>query len=270
MRVTHKIGGQEVEFDLTHPIDLSIPIHFGGPQPNAYGVEPATSEACEYGDLVGDTRRGGGCNFEQYTIIPHCNGTHTECVGHITDKRISVRDCLQDTLIPSALISVPPVRLADSGESYPNQAEDDDPVITSASISERIPAAGIRALIVRTLPNSESKLAARYRDDVPPYFTSEAIRLLDDLNIDHLICDLPSIDRLYDGGRLANHRIFWQVEADAKAAGPKTLKDRTITELIYAPDEAADGIWLVNLQIAPFASDAAPSRPVIFPLARRG
>ena len=78
--------------------DLSIPLRFNGPQPNAYGVEQADSEPVRAGSLVGDTRQGGSVNFEQYSFIPHCNGTHTECVGHITDERISIRECLQDMI----------------------------------------------------------------------------------------------------------------------------------------------------------------------------
>ena len=78
--------------DIGEPIDISIPLRFNGPQPNAYGVEPASASACEYGSLVGDTRRGGRVNFERVSFVPHCNGTHTECVGHITNERISVRD----------------------------------------------------------------------------------------------------------------------------------------------------------------------------------
>src|SRR6059058_4180122 len=91
-------------------IDISIPLHFGGPQPNAYDVDSASSRACEYGELVGDIRRGGSCNFEQVTLIPHCNGTHTECVGHITHERISVRECLRDVFIPARVVSVEPER----------------------------------------------------------------------------------------------------------------------------------------------------------------
>ena len=33
-----------------------------------------------------------------------------------------------------------------------------------------------------------------------------------ELGINHLLVDLPSIDRIYDEGKLANHRIFWNVE----------------------------------------------------------
>jgi len=51
-----KLIGQ-LASSLDGPIDISIPLNFNGPQPNAFGVEPASSKACEYGDLVGDTRR---------------------------------------------------------------------------------------------------------------------------------------------------------------------------------------------------------------------
>src|ERR1041384_7169391 len=103
MTISIQIAGRAFEVDDEEPIDISIPLRFNGPQPNAYGVAVASGDACESGDLVGDTRRGGSCNFEQYTLIPHCNGTHTECVGHITNERISVRDCLRDVFIPAVL-----------------------------------------------------------------------------------------------------------------------------------------------------------------------
>lgn len=267
MNITVRLG--MFEADLSRPIDLSIPLRFNGPQPNAYGVEEATAEACEYGELVGDTRRGGSCNFEQVTLIPHCNGTHTECLGHVTDERISVRDCLQDVLMPAALISVSPVSLPGSSESYPNRAEEGDQVITSGTIREALDELSIgefSALIVRTLPNSEEKLSRLYRDEAPPYFTTEAILLLDELGIDHLICDLPSIDRLYDGGGLSNHRTFWKIGEGMGAPGPDSRRNRTVTELMYAPKPVRDGLYLLDLQIAPFQSDAAPSRPLIFRL----
>ncbi|MGH9820138.1 MAG: cyclase family protein, partial [Pyrinomonadaceae bacterium] len=108
MEIILEFGQRRIE--LSDPIDISIPLDFNGPQPNAYGVEPASSRACEYSDLIGDTRRGGSCNFEEYTLIPHCSGTHTECVGHITNERISVRDCLRDVFIPAVLVSVTPTR----------------------------------------------------------------------------------------------------------------------------------------------------------------
>src|SRR4051812_30841151 len=97
---TIEIGGKRYSFDESPPIDISIPLRFSGPQPNAFGVEPATAKA------LGDTRTGASVNFEEYIFTPHCNGTHTECVGHITNERTSVRECLKDAFLTAALISV--------------------------------------------------------------------------------------------------------------------------------------------------------------------
>ena len=72
------------------------------------------SKPCEAGELVGDTRRGGSCNFEQYSFIPHCNGTHTESIGHLTNERISVHESLKDVFIPATLVSVEPENASES------------------------------------------------------------------------------------------------------------------------------------------------------------
>jgi hypothetical protein len=44
--------------------------------------------------------------------------------------------------------------------------------------------------------------------------------------------------------------------------------DKTITELIFVPNEVKDGPYLLNLQTAAFENDATPSRPVIYPIHR--
>jgi arylformamidase len=255
------------EFDAASPIDISIPLRFNGPQPNAYGVEPATSEPCEYGTLVGDTRRGGSCNFERYTFIPHCNGTHTECIGHITNERISVRECLQDAFLAAKLISVKPTGSKQTEERYFANRSTDDMLITRSALSTAIGAnrTGIDALIVRTLPNEDGKLIQSYQGtNVPPYFTTEAMQFIVESGVRHLLVDLPSIDRLYDEGKLSNHRIFWNVEPGSFEKNRSSRNGATITELIYVPDEARDGEYLLNLQIAPFEADCSPSRPLLF------
>jgi hypothetical protein len=77
-----------------------------------------------------------------------------------------------------------------------------------------------------------------------------------DHGINHLLIDLPSIDPEVDGGALAAHRALWAEGGD----------HRTITELIRVPEALPDGLYLLNLQVAPFENDAAPSRPVVFVL----
>ena len=265
MTSTIEIAGIEYRFDSGRPIDISIPLRFNGPQPNAYGVEPAASSACEVGDFIGDTRRGGSVNFEQYTIIPHCSGTHTECVGHITHERISVRDCLTDVFIPAILVSVAPSR---TNFSLSPAAASADLVITEDALYNSIGPTDLSlldmVLIVRTLPNDDSKMSRLYGDEIPPYFSHDAMEYIVDRGVKHLLVDMPSIDRIYDDGNLTNHRLFWKVEPDSFETNEKTRVNSTITELIYVPNEIEDGEYLLNLQIAPFQSDASPSRPVLF------
>jgi hypothetical protein len=257
------IGFTSFLFDVSNPIDISIPLQFNSTQPNAFGVEPARSAPCQAGTMVGDTRRAGSCNFESYTFIPHCNGTHTECVGHITHERISVRDCLEDVFIPAVLVSVAV------------EVQGEDRVITRDEIAGKLAliraanagrdAGGPVGLIVRTLPNGDGKLAAQYGgDNIPAYFSREAMEYIVEAGYRHLLVDLPSIDRLFDDGKLENHRLFWNVEPGSFELKPDSRTHSTITELIYVPNTIDDGEYLLNLQIAPFQADASPSRPVLF------
>ena len=270
-----ELHGREIEFDEQAPIDISIPLDFNGSQPNAYGVEPASSKACEYGELVGDTRRGGSCNFEQVTLIPHCNGTHTECVGHITNERVALTDCLRDVFIPASLLSVETVPPTGTKETYEVEFREYDRLITRETLERQMTLhfgtttwTDRSALILRTLPNDEVKLRQSYGSEaeVAPYFTIDAMKDIVDRGFEHLLVDLPSVDRLFDRGKLANHRIFWKVDPGSFETSKRTRHNSTITELIYVPNDVEDGNYLLNLQIAPFASDASPSRPILFKL----
>ena len=272
MIISLQINGENYQINQSEPLDISIPLRFNGEQPNAYGVEKATSKPCEAGELVGDTRRGGSCNFEQITLIPHCNGTHTECVGHITHERISVRDCLKEAFVSALLISVEPENVGETQENYVVELNENDKLITRKAIENALrdsinPKSKIqnpKSLIVRTLPNDESKLTRAYSEIIPPFFSNEAIEFIAKLEINHLLVDLPSIDRIFDQGKLSNHRIFWNVEQGAFETNEKSLIYNTITELIYVTNKIEDGNYLLNLQIAPFAADASPSRPILF------
>ncbi len=232
--------------------DISIPLRFEGPQPNAFGVDGATAST------LGDTRQGSSVNFEQYTFTPHCNGTHTECVGHITNERISVRECLTDVIVSAVLVSVEP-EIEVSGDRLITIGG-----LKTAGVQPPAASGGSDSLIVRTLPNDTEKLTREYGDSyLPPYFTTDAMSYIVECGFRHLLVDLPSIDRMFDEGKLLNHRIFWNVEPGSVETNPETRINSTITELIYVPIEIRDGKYLLNLQIAPFEADAAPSRPIL-------
>jgi arylformamidase len=269
MRLTLQCGGRAFTVRMDRARHIAIPLRFDGAQPNAYGVEPATSHAFEAGGVVGDTRRGGSCNFETATFTPHCNGTHTECVGHIAHQRIDVHTMLRSSLIPATLVSVAPEPALSSSESYGLIKEDDDRIITASALAARLRDADpdlLDALIIRTLPNDVSKCDRRYDVDPAPFFSIEAMHLLVGIGVRHLLVDIPSLDRASDEGRLSAHRVFWNVEAATHDIDPARASTRTVTELIFAPDDIPDGRYLLNLQIAAFVSDAAPSRPILYPV----
>lgn len=262
-----QINNQTYAIDCDNPIDISIPLIFNGAQPNAFGVEKATSKPFQTEHFIGDTRRGGSCNFEQVKFIPHCTGTHTESIGHITEERISVHDCLRDAFIAATLISIAPEDAGQTTETYAVDLETEAKLITRKNLENALRDADenfLDGLIVRTVPNGADKLTKTYLEDIPPFFSTEAMNFLRRKNVRHLLVDLPSIDRIFDEGKLSNHRIFWNVAAGSVKPNEKSLKNNTITEMIFAPDEIEDGAYLLNLQIAAFQSDASPSRPMLF------
>ena len=267
MIVSVQIKNRVYKIDAKNPLDIAIPLDFNGAQPNAFDVGKAVSKACEAGSLVGDTRRGGSCNFEEYKFIPHCNGTHTECVGHITDERISVYQSLKDSFVPATLVSVAAENPNRTDETYPVKLNDEDELITRKSLQnilENADADWLSALIVRTVPNDDGKKTRRYMKQSPPFFTTEAMNYIVEKKVKHLLVDLPSIDRTFDEGKLSNHRIFWQVAPDSRQLNETSLIYHTVTEMIYVADEIEDGTYLLNLQITAFAADASPSRPVLY------
>ena len=87
----------------------------------------------------------------------------------------------------------------------------------------------------------------------------EAATYLKDIGIEHLLIDTPSVDPEKDQGDLLAHKAFWQWPEHPR-------KKATITELIYVPDEVADGPYLLDLQMAAIVNDATFSRPLLYAL----
>lgn len=255
---------------LDRPLDLSIPLTFGAPQPVFFDAPAASATALESGGFVGDVRRGGSCNCASYSLIPHCNGTHTECVGHITRDPVSIRDIAIAHFVPALLVSVHPQARALSNEDAGSLAQDTDLLITESALvaaADSVQLAACKALIIRTLPNTTEKLRRNYSTAaLPPYFTTAAMRWLVSHAIEHLVVDVPSLDRSNDGGKLAAHRVFWGMAPGSTDSALAQRRHATVTEMAYVDASIPDGRYLLNLQVAPFASDAAPSRPILYAL----
>ncbi len=254
MQMTCEIEGKKYRFETNHPIDISIPLRFGGEQPNAFYLPRATAQVAEGGDFVGDTRQGGSVNCETVTLNPHGNGTHTECIGHLSNQRVAVRDVLRDALIPSLLLTVS-LNEAEGGRAITETA-------LKKALGGAAVFAGCQGLIIRTLPNDPAKHTEEYSGAKPAYVAQDAMTVIREMGIDHLVLDIPSADR-EDDPNVRSHRIFWgypdsSVDPDAAVMG------RTITEMAFVEDGVPDGLYMMTIQIPPFMLDAAPSRPLLF------
>lgn len=269
-RITFERRNFFCQSDLSKARSIGIDLDFGGSQPNHFGAPAANAAPLRLGNFVGATNLGSSCNCAEVSLIPHCNGTHTETVGHIVDDSVPVCEIAPKGLVLALLLSAETVALSQSSEHYPAPAAPGDQVVSAKSIQAAFrdwPKIEIEAIVIRTLPNSERKKSRVYQtENAAAYLTNECMQLIIESSVSHLLIDLPSVDRMYDDGKLSNHRLFWNVPAMSKRVDSNTRRERTITEMIFVPDELPDGLYLLNLQTAPFVLDAAPSRPILFPL----
>jgi len=256
--------------DLVSPIEIALPMRPGSGNPRAFGMDYPVFEPFRAGSFVGDVGQGGPCNVLNMRFNPHGNGTHTECAGHIgvgregnPGKNWGAGDCLTLDLalrsfwFPALLVTV-----------SPEPKREGDPIqkwITRAMLEKACGSwleESTLALVVRTLPNPADKCWRDYSGACPPAFEPAAMEWLCEQGVLHLCTDLPSVDPEHDEGALRAHRAFWQADQDE----PKPRRTATITELIYADSRIPDGRYALNLMVPALVADAAPSRPVLYPL----
>ncbi|MGH8570096.1 MAG: cyclase family protein, partial [Gammaproteobacteria bacterium] len=202
MRVV--IAGQEYRVRLDAARSLAIPLDFAGPQPSFFGAPRASATPLRLPDFVGATHEGGSCNVAELRLIPQCNGTHIETVGHIVNDPVPLAEVLGASLFPARLVTIAPNVARDSREGYGAALDQGDRLLTRSALEaalHAVPREESKALIVRTLPNDASKAGRVYDDtDPPPFFSTEAIGYLIDVGVEHLLVDFPSIDRIHDQG----------------------------------------------------------------------
>jgi kynurenine formamidase len=240
-----------IEIDLSKPIDISIPLSNTDENPIAWYIEKPEIEPVKFGDWIGKVSEGSSTNFNNIFFNPHGHGTHTECLGHITREFYSINQCLKQFFFTAELISITPENI------------NGDLVITKNQIENLLDGKNTDALIIRTLPNSESKKHKNYSKTNPPYLSEEAAIYIREIGIQHLLIDLPSVDREEDEGKLLAHKAFWNVK-DVNNLNDDARLNCTITEMIFVEDTIQDGSYILNLQIASFENDASPSKPILY------
>lgn len=251
--------GARLKVDLGRGSPIAIPLDPHGAQPAFFTQRPANARPLQIGGFVGDVRRGGSCNAETIEFTPHCHGTHTEGVGHLTAERRPVQEAVYGGPVLARLVSLHP-------GPGPNHGDPDrfSRAALEAALGE-LRSPPVEALVVRTLPNDPAR---RVRDYLAtpdyPVFGPQAMSWLSAQALKHLLVDTPSLDPPEDGGRLANHRAWWSLDGRPPPPGLDPGR-RSVTEMVFVPDEVVDGHYLLELGLGPLLGDATPSRPVLYP-----
>lgn len=244
MIVQLEINDRRFTADLSQPLaDLSLAV---SDIARAWYIDAPTFTPVVLGDWTGSVASGGSVNFFNIGFNPHAHGTHTETAGHITMERHSINKHFNTPMSVAAVLHLEP---HDGLVTFERFQEHWD----ALALTERKPEAVILKTDFSTEENKE------YSGTDWPYLQSDIGAFLLEKGVEHLLIDQPSVDQEEDGGALACHHSFW-------GPTPEQSLHRTITELIRVPANVAEGLYLLNLQVAPIDNDAAPSRPVLYAL----
>lgn len=247
MKAQINISAKEaILVNLNQPIPISIPIKNGSKNPNCYWADDVSFETIKAEGFIGSVTEGGPVNYQKLTITPHGNGTHIEGYGHITDSGVTINNQLKTYHFYAKLISLTPTK-----------AENGDMVLELTSQLKSTNWENTKALIIRTLPNTINKLSQNYSGTNPPYVSPALVDFIVKNGVEHLLIDLPSIDKEVDGGALLSHNAFWNLPNDAR-------EHCTITELLFVPNNIVDANYLLNLQTINLEMDASPCNPTLY------
>jgi len=263
------IDGVALLADLAAGVSLARALRFEAPV-RWFGAAAASNVPLVRGKFSGRVVAGAPCNCSVVTFTPHANGTHTESAAHLTIEPLDAWRVIPQRLLPAVLVSVTPESAADSAESSEPVPRPTDRLITRAALERAwpqppSPRLRARAAVLRTLPNAPDKYASEAHG-LPPFLSREAAAELVARGITHLVLDVPSADRIEDGGALTAHRIFFGLPPGARALALVQRPEASITELAYIDDALSDGWYLLTLQSPAIGGDAVPSRPLLYAL----
>ncbi len=256
--------------DLGAPISLARAQRFDGSGPRHFGAPAARARAFTAPGFSGEVRRGASCNCATIELTPHCHGTHTESVAHLVDEPRDVCDLVPLGLLPALVVSVLPQDAAASAEDSDPPPQPGDRLLTRHALLAGWPATlpfAPRALVLRSAaPGTSDAAETSAAGREAPYLSRQLVRELVARGIEHLVVELPSIDRAHDEGRLCAHRLFFGLPPGSTRLADAVRPDCSITEYASIPATLADGPCALQLTLPRLAGDAVPSRPLAFRL----
>lgn len=247
MKCILQLGNQHITIDLQNKIPCFFSLVNGENNPRCFYLPYPSYEPFRIGSFVGSIKEGGAANCMVVTVAPHGSGTHTECIGHIAKGDYSISNTLTTSFFLGYYSKVG------------INSVDEDSVISHSEMKA----------ILSELPKGTSALALNVYGNFnadnsgsnPAYFLAETMELIVKYGIEHLIVNIPSVDKEEDGGILAAHHTFWNYK---RSGSPRF--GATITELATFPEDLEAGSYIVEIQIAPIHSDASPSRIFLYPI----
>ncbi|RSC95839.1 cyclase family protein [Tenacibaculum singaporense] len=246
MIATIEYNSRKYKIDLSKPLDISIAIDTSKESVNAWYLDDPKIFPVSDGNWIGSVQQGADVNFNNIQFNPHSHITHTECVGHITEEVYSVNKELSKYFFLAEVVTI-----------APEQLKNKDFVISKKQLQNVLGNKKRDAIVIRTLPNLSDKKSMRYSNTNPTYLLEEGAIYLKEKGIEHLLIDLPSVDKEKDEGKLLAHNAFWNTQGEIRMQA-------TITEFIYVSNKIKDGTYFLNLMVAPFENDATPSKPTLY------
>ncbi len=290
MEVELKLDGRVFRADLSAGKSIAKTISVGLAE-TSFDTSLIDIQSLPYrnGNFIGNMSAGGSCNVDVLKINSHCCGTHTETLMHLVPPDRATAELTIDAVAPTGMqlalvLTSTTCVIADAkqhNESFTEHAGADDRLVSAATISaalatasQRLPreygawhAAKMKSLVLRVAKDDPARATFPWsvESSAAPYFTAEAIDLINREGVVHLLVEFPSIDRVDDGGRLTNHHKFWNIGQGAKHLA-EAWPSKTITEMIEVPSAVEDGVYLLSIQTPSIRTDAMLSRPVLFEL----
>src|SRR5690606_448851 len=163
--------------DFGRAVSLALALDFDRPHPRHFGAPAASSEPFRVGGFEGDVARGASCNCRRVTLIPHCNGTHTESASHLTRQQRPLHDLLPVAPLPALLLSVAPVRASATAEDSLPAPQAGDRLITREAVTaawarQAGADTGAVALLLHT--------GTHWDDPAPPFLSRQLMQELVD------------------------------------------------------------------------------------------
>ena len=165
MLATIQYKSRKLKIDLSKPLDISIPLRSSKQNVNAWYLSEPKIEPVTIDDWIGSVSKGADVNFNNIWFNPHAHGTHTECVGHITEKVHSINKYLKTFFFLAEVVTVAPEELAG------------DFVISKKQLQFALGNKKRDAIVIRTIPNMKDKLSKQYSNTNPPYLLGRSSHL---------------------------------------------------------------------------------------------